>query len=102
METKIFDDKRAADLLSRVRDDLSSLRHDVAHLVKHTGRHTLPDAVRSGREYARDGIERAGRVAREHPTGVSAGGLLLLGAVAAGAWLLIRGDGCCGLGRNEE
>lgn len=91
---KIFEDKRATDLLSRVRDDISSLQHDVKHLLTHTGHHTLPDALRTGREYAREGIGRAERVAREHPAGVSLGGVLLLGAVAAGVWLLLKGD-CC-------
>ena len=102
MDTKIFEDKRAGDLLSRVGDDLSSLRHDVAHLVQYTGRHTLPEAMRSGRDHARGGIVRAGRVAREHPTGISAGGVLLLGAVAAGLWLLfIKGNGCCELPERD-
>lgn len=99
---KLFEDKRAADLLSRVRDDISSLRHDVTHLMSHTGRHTLPDALRSGREYARDGIERAGRVAREHPTGVSLGGLLLFGAVAAGVWLMLKDGECRGARQPSE
>lgn len=92
---KIIDDKRAADLLSRVRDDIASLQHDVKHLVTHAGRHTLPDALRNSRDYAREGVERAGRIAREHPAGVSLGGVLLLGAVAAGIWLVLKGD-CCG------
>ncbi len=99
---KIFDDKRAADLLSRVREDLSSLRDDVKRLAQHAGRHTLPDALRSGRDYARDGIDRAGRVAREHPAGVSLGGALLLGAVAAGVWWLIKSDCCRSDGADEE
>lgn len=94
MNSTIIDDKRAVDLLSRVRDDISSLRHDVAHLVQHTGRHTLPDTVRNSRDYARDRIERAGEVAREHPAGVSLGGALVLGAVVAGVWLLFKGDVC--------
>ncbi len=106
MEKKGFDDKRAADLLSRVRDDISCLRDDVKHLVRHTGRHTLPEGARelvsSGRGYARQGIARAGHVARQHPAGVSLGSVLLVGAVAAGLWLLLN-DGCCrSAGEPEE
>ncbi|BCX46665.1 hypothetical protein HAHE_05730 [Haloferula helveola] len=105
MSNSPFEDKRAADLLARVKDDLASLRMDMKHLVRHTGQHTLPTGVRelvsSGRSYARDGIERVSRTAREHPAGVSAGGLLLLGAVAVGAYLLIKGD-CCGRDEADD
>ena len=91
MDTKVFEDKRATDLLSRVRDDISSLRLDVKHLVRHAGTHTLPvgarELARSGRAYAKGGIQRAGRTVREHPAGVSLGGVLLFGAVPV---LMIR------------
>jgi hypothetical protein len=91
MET-LLNDRRAADLLTRVREDISSLRHDVKHLMAHTGRHTIPDAIRDGSEQARDGLRRVGRAVRDHPTGLPLGGALLVGALAAGVWLLVRGN----------
>jgi hypothetical protein len=101
-----FEDKRASQLLSRVGEDLSSLRSDVKMLVGHAARHTLPDGARelaktgrsqllSGRDYAADRVRHLGRSAREHPAGVSVAGALLFGAVAAGIYFLIKSDGCC-------
>jgi hypothetical protein len=80
-------------------------------LVGHAKRHTLPDGARelaksgrdrllSGRDYAADRVRYLGRSAREHPAGVSVAGVLLLGAVAAGVYLLLKGDGCGG--RSDE
>lgn len=100
MSDEFLGDKRASQLLSRVRDDLSSLRHDVRTLMSHTTRHTLPDEARdlarsgrshlqSGRAYAVRGAHRVGRTAREHPAGISLGGVLLLGALAVGAYCLL-------------
>lgn len=113
-----FEDKRATQLISRVGEDLSSLRNDVKLLLGHATRHTLPDGARelarsgrsqllSGRDYAAEGVRSLGRSAREHPASVSIGGLLLLGVVAAGAYYLIKGGGCClssaeELDENEE
>jgi len=105
MSNPLFEDKRAGQLLSRVREDLSSLRHDVRTLMRHTARHTLPDGARElarsgrdqilqGRDYAADRVRWVGRSARQHPTGISVAGLLLLGAVGLGAYLLLR-EGCC-------
>ncbi|MGB6222460.1 hypothetical protein [Haloferula sp.] len=107
-----FEDKRATQLISRVGEDLASLRNDVKLLVGHATRHTLPDGARelartgrsqllSGRDYAAEGVRYLGRSARNHPASVSVGGLLLLGAVAAGAYFLIKGSGCC-LSSAEE
>ena len=101
-----FEDKRASQLLSRVGEDLSSLRTDVKMLVSHAKRHTLPDGARelarsgrshllSGRDYAADRVRYLGRSAREHPAGVSVAGVLLLGAVAAGVYFLLKGGECC-------
>jgi len=107
MSNSPFEDKRAAQLLSRVGEDLSSLRNDMKMLVGHTTRHTLPDGARelarsgrsqllSGRDYAADRVRYIGRSARQHPAGVSMAGVLLLGAVAAGIYYLLKGEGCCG------
>lgn len=111
MSNSSFEDKRASQLLSRVGEDLSSLRTDVKMLVGHAKRHTLPDGARelarsgrshllSGRDYAADRARYLGRSAREHPAGVSVAGVLLLGAVAAGIYYLLKGEGCCG--QSEE
>ncbi|MFC7336580.1 hypothetical protein ACFQY0_05270 [Haloferula chungangensis] len=108
-----FEDKRASQLLSRVGDDLSSLRNDVKMLVNHAKRHTLPDGARelarsgrnqllSSRDYAADRVRYIGRSAREHPAGVSMAGVLLLGAVAAGIYYLMKGEGCCASSRHER
>jgi hypothetical protein len=110
MSNHPFEDKRASQLQSRVGEDLSSLRNDVKMLVGHASRHTLPDGARelarsgrgrllSGRDYAAGRVRYLGRSAREHPAGVSLAGVLLLGAVAAGVYFLVKGEGCC---RNTE
>lgn len=112
MSKPILDDKRAADLLSRVGDDLTSLRHDVRTLLRHATKRTLPDVGRGlaesgranllyGRDYAADQFRRVGRSAREHPAGFSISGLLVLGAVAAGIYLLINSE-CCRRVEEEE
>ncbi|MEP4078942.1 hypothetical protein [Haloferula sp.] len=106
MINEAFEDKRAAQLFSRVGEDLSSLRSDVKLLVSHAARHTLPDGARelarsgrdqfqSGRDYATERVRHLGRSAREHPAGVSVAGALLFGVLAAGIYLLIKSDGCC-------
>jgi len=105
MSDNTFEDRRAAQLLARVGEDLSSLKHDVRTLLGHTTRHTIPDGARhlarsggerlaSGRDQALAGARRVSHVAREHPAGISLGGLVLLGAVAFGAYLWLKGD-CC-------
>ena len=112
MNNQRFEDKRASQLYSRVGEDLSSLRNDVKMLVGHATRHTLPDGARelarsgrnqllSGRDYAADRVRYLGRSARQHPTGVSVAGVLLLGAVAAGVYLLLKSEGCCGQSEEE-
>lgn len=113
MINEAFEDKRASQLLSRVGEDLSSLRSDVKMLVGHATRHTLPDGARelagmgrsrllSGRDFAADRVRCLGRSAREHSTGISVAGVLLLGAVAAGVYLLLNREGCCERGVEEE
>lgn len=107
-----FEDRRAAQLLTRVREDLSSLSHDVKTLLGHATRHTLPDGAKHlasrsgerlsvGRELASVKMRRLGDAARDHATGVSIGGLLLLGATAAGVYLAMKG-GCGGARSGPE
>ncbi len=105
MSTNPFEDKHASKLLSKVREDLSSLRSDVRSLLGHATRHTLPEGAReiarsgrerlaSGRDYAAERVRWVGQSAREHPAGVSAAGLVLLAVAAAGVWWFVKGD-CC-------
>ena len=104
-----FEDRRAAQLLSRVREDLASLSYDVKTLLGHATKHTLPDGAKHlanrsgeqwslGRELAALKMRRLGSAAREHATGVSVGGLLLLGATMAGIYFAMKGG--CGNGRT--
>lgn len=107
-----FDDKRVGQLLSRVGDDLSSLRHDVKTLLRHTAKHTLPEGARglahsgregllSGRESANEQMRRLGYSVSEHRTGVSVGGALLLAAAGIGLYFWLNGD-CCRSEAGDE
>lgn len=102
MNTRFLENGESSKLLARVRDDLSLLRQDVGTLVSRTARRTVPDQARSlarsgrdhlrqGRDFAAGQVRHAGEVVKAHPTSASLAGALLLGAVAAGAYLLIRG-----------
>lgn len=102
MSNNPFEDKRASQLLSRVGEDLSSLRNDVKMLVGHATRHTFPDGARelarsgrsqllSGRDYAAERMRYLGQSARQHPAGVSMAGVVLLGAVAAAIYFIAKG-----------
>lgn len=112
MSSTPFDDKRARKLLARVGDDLTSLRHDVKSLLKHTATHTLPDGARglaasgrdgllSGRDYTHEQMRRLGHSVNEHRTGVSVGGALLLAVAGLGLYLWLSGD-CCRRADDEE
>lgn len=107
MPNTITQDRKMKDLISRVGEDVGQLRSDVASLLSHTGRHTLPDSARDIRESAKDRLYAGGSYAasqlrhiRSHPAQSSAGilgGLILLGAVGVGIYYLCKCDGmsCC-------
>jgi len=88
------------DLLSRVGEDVSQLKSDVASLLSHTGRHTLPSGARDIRDSAKDHLQAGSKYAasqfrhlRSQPAKSSAGilgGLILLSAVGAGIYYLCK------------
>jgi ElaB/YqjD/DUF883 family membrane-anchored ribosome-binding protein len=93
----LTEDRKLKDLIGRVSDDVSQLRSDIRSLFSHTGRHTLPTGAREFREQARQRLQAGGAYVRQHPTQSSiglAGGLLILGAVGAGIYLLCKSDSC--------
>ncbi len=104
MIPKPFQDDRAVNLLTRVREDISHLRQDLGNLVNHTTRQTLPRGAREladsarqqlelGRRYAVKRIRRLGRNGHpSHETVGLLGGAILVGVIAAGAWLFLRGS----------
>lgn len=105
-----FQDPRASDLLSRVSQDVSLLRQDVANLFSHTTRHTLPESARgladsarnrlaAGRLYSADHI-RALRNQMNQPA-AWVGGAVVVGLLAAGIYLFCKSD-CCSSHCEDE
>ena len=83
-----FQDPGASKLLSRVRDDISLLRGDVAKLLSYTTRYTLPKGAReiagsarqglsAGRTYAAQRIRSIGSSAPRQAAGVAAGAAIV-------------------------
>ncbi|WAC19384.1 hypothetical protein OVA24_19330 [Luteolibacter sp. SL250] len=101
MSQSPFNDRRALNLLSRVGDDLSQLRQDVAPLISHTAHRTVPDGARQLADTARHQLESGGayaaarlRALRSTPQREAvglAGGLLLAGLVAFGVYAICKG-----------
>lgn len=90
------------DLLSKLADDLCSVKSDIAALVTHTGKSTVPRTVNQFATYSKRRLSPSPtltdaplRYLREHPAQSSAGlagGLLLLGAVGAGIYYLCKSN----------
>jgi hypothetical protein len=103
MSKSPFNDRRALNLLSRVGDDLSQLRQDVASLISHTANRTVPDSARQLADTARHRLENSGAYAaarlkslRSSPPREAAGlagGLLLAGLLAFGVYAICKS--CC-------
>ncbi len=99
-----FQDPRASDLLSRVSQDVSLLRQDVANLFTHTTRHTLPEGARGLADTARNRLANGKLHTAEHlralrnqvnqPAAAWAGGALAIGLIAAGIYLFCKSDYC--------
>jgi hypothetical protein len=100
-----FHDPRVRRLLSRVGNDLTHLRHDVANLISHTTRETLPTGARDLADTARDRLSAGGsyaasrlRTLRSSPPPKEAIGLAIgvvaIGLLAVGAYSLFK-NGCC-------
>lgn len=95
-------DSRSTGLASRVREDISLLRQDIGHLVRHTACQSLPDGARNLAQQARQGIVSSSNLAlsrlrslRKNPPRQSlriGGGALLVGLLAAGTYLICRSN----------
>lgn len=102
MNSSLFNDRRAAGLLHRVREDVSQLRDDIGSLVSHTTRRTLPNSAKDLTAQAKQGLAAGGAYAvsrirdmRSHqhrPQAGWVGGALVLGLLAYGAYALFRTD----------
>ncbi len=107
-----FQDPGASKLLSRVRDDISLLRGDVAKLLSYTTRYTLPKGAReiagsarqglsAGRTYAAQRIRSIGSSAPRQAAGVAAGAAIV-GLLAVGIYALCKSERCRSARREEE
>jgi hypothetical protein len=100
MNTALFNDSRATGLMSRVREDVSNLRHDIHHLISHTTRQTLPNGARKLADQAKQQLAAGGANATSqirdlggrHPTGLI-GGAIVVGLLAVGAYALTHHNG---------
>jgi hypothetical protein len=95
-----FRDKRAARLLSQVGDDITQLRDDLSRLISHTAHRTLPEGARdlatnardhlaAGRSYAASRLRGLRTPPPREAAGI-AGGVLLIGLLAFGAYALLK------------
>lgn len=112
MSNSPFQDPRASDLLSRVSNDVSLLRQDVANLFSHTTRHTLPNSARdladtaksrlaAGRLYSADQLRALKSQVNKQPPAAWVGGALAFGLIAAGIYIFCKSD-CCGSQAEED
>lgn len=100
MNTSLFTDNRTAGLMNRVREDVSTLRDDIRHLLSHTTRQTLPNGARELAGQAKQQIATRGANAASmvrdlggrHPVGLI-GGAVVLGLLAAGTYALTHHNG---------
>lgn len=113
MSTPLFSDRRANNLLNRVREDVSNLRDDIGSLLTHAKRETLPNSAReladqAKHQFAAGSAYAASRLRglRTQPPAQSAGwigGAVVVGLLAYGAYALFRKNGCCSRqGENAE
>ncbi len=95
MNASLFKDSRTTGLMNRVREDVSTLRDDIRHLLSHTTRQTLPNGAREIAGQAKQQIASRGAHAAtlirdlggRHPVGLI-GGAVVIGLLAAGAYAL--------------
>jgi flagellar basal body-associated protein FliL len=86
--------------MNRVREDVSTLRDDIRHLISHTTRQTLPNGARELAGQAKQQIASRGATAAtrirdlgtRHPAGLI-GGAVVIGLLAAGAYALTHHNG---------
>ena len=107
-----FHDNRASGLLSRVREDISHLRQDMANLVTHTTRHTLPRGARdladtarhqlaAGSSYAASRLRDLRSSAPKQALGIL-GGAILVGVIAAAVYVVCKSDEARAAEAEEE
>ncbi len=108
-----FQDPRASDLLSRVSNDVSLLRQDIANLVSHTTRHTLPEGARGlvdtarnrlsdGRLYSAAQLRALRGQIHNQPATAWVGGAVVVGLIAAGVYWFLKEDCCASDEESEE
>lgn len=110
MNLSPFSDRRTTKLLSRVRDDVSSLRQDIGNLLVHTTRKSVPNGARELADQALSQLSAGGAYAasrvrnlRQHTPQPSTqgwvGGAMVIGILAFGVYYLCR-NGCQSNGEN--
>lgn len=95
MNSSLLNNSRSTGLMNRVREDVSTLRDDIRHLISHTTRQTLPNGARELAGQAKLQISSRGANAAthlrdlgtRHPAGLI-GGAVVIGLLAAGAYAL--------------
>lgn len=113
MNPPSFLDRRALRLLARVGDDLAHLRHDIANLASHATHKTLPHTAKEFAENARNQLSASSSLAvsrlralkvtppSRETVGITAG-LLAIGLIAAGTYVILRNGGCSTRCSNAE
>ena len=106
-----FQDSGTSKLLSRVREDISLLRGDVAKLLTYTTRYTLPKGAREiagtarqslmdGRSYAAQRLRAMGSSAPRQAAAVAAGAAIV-GLLAVGIYALCKAE-CSRSARRQQ
>ena len=100
MNSTLFNDRRAAGLLHRVREDVGQLRDDLGTLLSHTTRRTLPNSAKDLTQQAKQGLAAGGAYAvsrlrqmrggHQHQQAGWIGGAVVLSLLAYGAYSLFR------------
>ena len=100
-----FRDRRANNLLNRVREDISNLREDIGSLFLHTTKTTVPNSARDLADQAKSQLAAGSAYAaerfrslRHQPSCRSAGwigGAVVVGLLAVGAYALIKANCPC-------
>lgn len=111
MSNSPFNDPKATGLLRRVREDVSQLRGDIASLLTHATKNTLPNGARGIADQARSQFAAGGSYAasrfhdlRDHPNRRQAewvGGAVIVGLLAFGVYAFLKSD-CCGNRADDE
>ncbi len=100
-----FRDRRASNLLHRVREDVSNLREDIGSLLHHATKNTVPNSARDLADQAKSQLAAGSAYAanrfrnlRYQPTRQSAGwigGAVVVGLLAFGAYAIIKANCPC-------